>query len=298
MFKVSGQEIYLWRQAAIKQAIASEIDIQEIDWLLQEVTNLDSLALRLESFRDLPQIAVAHSLAELSQLWQQRTENYLPVQYLVGKSNWRNWQLAVSPAVLIPRPETELMVEIVQSAVENQELALKSQSHLVDLGTGSGAIAIALADTFSQATVHAVDLSQDALAIAQKNAMTAQVTKNLAFYQGSWWNPLAHLQNRVSAMISNPPYIPSAELPGLQPEVFRHEPHLALDGGADGLDAIRHLVTTAPSYLISGGLWLIELMAGQAPTVIELLSSQGAYHSIRAITDLAQIERFVVAYRK
>ena len=297
MFTVSGSDLYLWRQVAIEKAIANEIDIQEVDWLLQEVTNLDSLALRLESFQNLSQVAVAYSLVELTQLWQQRTDNYLPVQYLVGKSNWRNWQLAVSPAVLIPRPETELIVEIVQKAVQSGELKLDSRSHLVDLGTGSGAIAIALADSFPQAQVHGVDLSQEALIIAKQNAATAQLTDNITFYQGSWWNPLASLQDKISAMVANPPYIPSAELPKLQPEVFRHEPHLALDGGTDGLDAIRHLVKTAPQYLKSEGLWLIELMAGQASAVMDLLSLQGDYHSIRAVKDLAQIERFVLAFR-
>ena len=297
MFTVSGSDLYLWRQVAIEKAIANEIDIQEVDWLLQEVTNLDSLALRLESFQNLSQVAVAYSLVELTQLWQQRTDNYLPVQYLVGKSNWRNWQLAVSPAVLIPRPETELIVEIVQKAMQSGELKLDSRSHLVDLGTGSGAIAIALADSFPQTQVHGVDLSREALVIAKQNAATAQLTDNITFYQGSWWNPLAHLQDKVSAMVANPPYIPSAELPKLQPEVFRHEPHLALDGGTDGLDAIRHLVKTAPQYLKSEGLWLIELMAGQASAVMDLLSLQGDYHSIRAVKDLAQIERFVLAFR-
>ena len=297
MFTVSGSDLYLWRQVAIEKAIANEIDIQEVDWLLQEVTNLDSLALRLESFQNLSQVAVAYSLVELTQLWQQRTDNYLPVQYLVGKSNWRNWQLAVSPAVLIPRPETELIVEIVQKAVQSGELKLDSRSHLVDLGTGSGAIAIALADSFPQAQVHGVDLSQEALIVAKQNAATAQLTDNITFYQGSWWNPLASLQDKISAMVANPPYIPSAELPKLQPEVFRHEPHLALDGGTDGLDAIRHLVKTAPQYLKSEGLWLIELMAGQASAVMDLLSLQGDYHSIRAVKDLAQIERFVLAFR-
>ncbi len=297
MLTVSGSDLYLWRQEAIEKAIASKIDIQEVDWLLQEVTNLDSLALRLESFQNLSQVAVAYSLVELTQLWQQRTDNYLPVQYLVGKSNWRNWQLAVSPAVLIPRPETELIVEIVQKAVQSGELKLDSRSHLVDLGTGSGAIAIALADSFPQAQVHGVDLSQEALIIAKQNAATAQLTDNITFYQGSWWNPLASLQDKISAMVANPPYIPSAELPKLQPEVFRHEPHLALDGGTDGLDAIHHLVKTAPQYLKSEGLWLIELMAGQAPAVMDLLSLQGDYHSIRAVKDLAQIERFVLAFR-
>ena len=98
-------------------------------------------------------------------------------------------------------------------------------------------------------------------------------------------------------MISNPPYIPSAMIAGLQPEVVHHEPHLALDGGEDGLVAVRHLIETAPDYLVAGGLWLVEIMAGQAPLVAELLENQGQYQSIQILKDLADIERFVVAYR-
>ena len=98
-------------------------------------------------------------------------------------------------------------------------------------------------------------------------------------------------------MISNPPYIPSAMIAGLQPEVAHHEPHLALDGGEDGLVAVRHLIETAPDYLVAGGLWLVEIMAGQAPFVAELLENQGQYQNIQILKDLADIERFVVAYR-
>ena len=97
-------------------------------------------------------------------------------------------------------------------------------------------------------------------------------------------------------MVSNPPYIPTSELATLQPEVFQHEPHLALDGGDDGLDAIRYLVQTAPKYLMSGGIWLIEMMAGQGENVVSLLSEQGDYRDIRVIQDLSRRERFVLAY--
>jgi release factor glutamine methyltransferase len=98
-------------------------------------------------------------------------------------------------------------------------------------------------------------------------------------------------------MIANPPYIPSAIVPTLQPEVAWHEPHLALDGGNDGLDSIRHLITTAPEYLLPGGIWLIEMMVGQARIVSELLQAQGSYNNVQIFRDLAGIERFALAYR-
>ncbi|VEP13533.1 Release factor glutamine methyltransferase [Hyella patelloides LEGE 07179] len=294
MITVSGKELCLWRREAIAKAIAAKVSAKEVDWLLQEVTTLDSLTLRLESFENYPTIALTYPLPELTQLWQQRLTNYLPVQYLVGKTTWRNWQFHVSPAVLIPRPETELVIEIVRQL----NLPQQSVNHWVDLGTGSGAIAIALAASFPQAIIHAVDISDDALKIARKNAKIADNEQQINFYQGSWWNPLQHLQGKVTGMISNPPYIPSAELPRLQPEVFHHEPHIALDGGVDGLDAIRHLATVSPQYLHSGGVWLIEMMAGQAKEVVTMLSNQGDYYNIKAIADLSGIDRFVLAYRK
>jgi Methylase of polypeptide chain release factors len=110
----------------------------------------------------------------------------------------------------------------------------------VDLGTGSGAIAIGLASALTNATIHAVDCSSEALAVARQNADNLGFAKRVNFYQGSWWEPLAFLKGRVSGMVSNPPYIPSSTVLTLQPEVLKHEPHLALDGGLDGLDCIRH----------------------------------------------------------
>jgi release factor glutamine methyltransferase len=297
LIQTSGKKLLLWRREAIKQAIAAKISVKEVDWLLQEVTNLDSLTLRLESFQDYPIVALTHSLPELTRMWQQRRQNFCPVQYLVGHTSWRNWQLKVSPAVLIPRPETELVIEIVRE-LKLPQGNMTHGTHWVDLGTGSGAIAIALAASFPQATIHAVDISTQALVIARQNARIANLAAQINFYQGSWWSPLEHLKGRVTGTISNPPYIPTAELPQLQPEIFHHEPHLALDGGQDGLDAIRHLVSVSPQYLHSGGVWLIEIMAGQAERVVAMLSAQKNYCDIQVVADLAGIDRFVLARRK
>ena len=293
MTTVSGKELCLWREKALALAIANKVSVKEVDWLLQEVTELDSLTLRLESFRNIPAVASTLSLSELTLLWQKRLKDYIPVQYLVGKSHWRSWQLEVSPAVLIPRPETELTIEIVQ----NLDLPQQPLHHWVDLGTGSGAIAIGLASSFPNAVIHAVDRSSQALEIARRNALAADLA-TINFYQGSWWSPLKHLKGQVTGMVSNPPYIPTSQISQLQPEVFRHEPHLALDGGEDGLDAIGHLVAVSPQYLHSGGVWLVEMMAGQAEAVVTMLLEQGDYHKIEVISDLAGIDRFVLAYKR
>jgi release factor glutamine methyltransferase len=294
---VSGLQLWQWRQSAVQTAIATDVPVAEVDWLLQEVAGLDRLALRLESFKNWPQIQLELPLEELEQLWQRRLHDRLPVQYIAGVTPWRHFKIAVSSAVLIPRPETESLIDLAVAAANSSEAGIAlQQGHWADLGTGSGAIALGLANVFSEATIHAVDYSLEALAIATANAQNLGFSNRMQFYQGSWWEPLTALKGKFSGMVSNPPYIPTSTLPTLQPEVILHEPHLALDGGADGLDCIRHLINISPSYLRPGGVWLIEMMAGQADTVRELLQNQGSYYNIQIHSDLAGIERFALAY--
>lgn len=293
----TGWELWQWSQAAKTAAVAAQISPREVDWLLQAVTDLDRLMLRLESFKTLSQVELRLPWADFLGLWQRRLSERVPLQYLLGTVAWRHFSLVVSPAVLIPRPETELIIDLAVSAVTEENPGL-SQGHWVDLGTGSGAIAVGLAHELPQATIHAVDCSEEALDIAQQNARTLELSNRIQFYQGSWWEPLTRLQGQISGMVSNPPYIPNDWIATLQPEVSRHEPHLALAGGEDGLGCIRHLINTAPSYLQSGGVWLLEMMAGQADEVMQLLQNQGSYIDIRIFPDLAGIERFALAYRR
>ena len=293
-FFASGQDVWQWWQEAQQSAIAADIPPTEATWLLQQSSALSNLDVRLERFKDQSQIELAIPLKELVQRWQQRIQQRIPVQYLAGSTPWRNFQLKVSSAVLIPRPETELLIDL---ALQLLPPDCSSPSHWIDLGTGSGAIALGLAIAFPHATIHAVDCSSEALAIAQFNAEAYMLTNRIQFYQGVWFEPLAHLKGCLAGMVSNPPYIPSQMVFELEPEVAQHEPHLALDGGNDGLDCIRHLVTVAPEYLRSGGIWLIELMAGQAASAVALLETNGNYRDVQIHQDLAGIERFVSALR-
>ena len=307
MNNISGRDLYCWYRGAKQAAIASNTDPGEVDWLLQTIADLSSLDLRLGTFKSLAQIQSKKTLLELDWLWQQRLQERLPVQYLVETVFWRRFQLKVTPAVLIPRPETELIIDL---ALEHNRI-VDSNQQWVDLGTGSGAIAFGLADVFPTATVHAVDLSRDALKIARENAANIGLTKleeassfqggvsltNIHFYRGSWWSPLTSFKGKITGMVSNPPYIPAAQIDELQPEIA-HEPRMALDGGDDGLDDIRHLINSAPQYLVSGGMWLIELAIGQADTVVELLKQQGEYYDMKIFADLNGIDRFVLAYKR
>jgi release factor glutamine methyltransferase len=293
---VGGQVLWEWRQAARQAAIAADISPFEVDWLLQELAGLDRLALRLETFKTQAQIPLRCAFTELNHLWQQRLQDRVPVQYLVGVAPWREFLLQVSPAVLIPRPETECLIDLAQQAIATADPTL-AIGQWADLGTGSGAIAIGLATALPQATIHAVDRSAAALEIARTNAATYGLGDRIHFYQGDWFAPIEHLRGNLSGMVANPPYIPSQMVLALQPEVTQHEPHLALDGGADGLDCVRQLIALAPDYLRSGGIWLVELMAGQAAIVAQLLDQQSNYTNIQIHPDLAGIDRFVLAHR-
>lgn len=292
--KISGKELSLWRNRAIQAAIAASVSPREVDWLLKQITNLDSLALHLESFQELDKIEIDRPLSVLNELWQERIENNLPVQYLVGSTPWRNFSLKVAPDVLIPRPETELTIDLVLEAIKTSPLDLAA-GNWVDLGTGSGAIALGLARSLTNATIHAVDTSEAALAIARENAENLKLTKRIKFYCGSWWQPMEKFRGKISGMVSNPPYIPTEAIAELQPEVVKHEPHLALDGGEDGLQCIRHLIETSPQYLHSGAIWLVEMMAGQGEMVAVMLEQQGSYRNIKLLPDLAGIDRFALA---
>lgn len=288
---IPGQQLWTWYQQARQQSIEAGVPLYELDWFLQALADLDALALRLGTFQTQPQVGVTRSLSDLDALWQQRLNQRIPVQYLVGVAPWRKFSLTVTPDVLIPRPETELIIDIVQAQVHaHPEL---QRGHWVDLGTGSGAIALGLADSLPQATIHAVDQSPAAIAIAQQNAQQNGLGDRIRFYVGSWFDPIQGLEGQLSGCVSNPPYIPTDVVNTLQPEVVRHEPRTALDGGQDGLDCIRHLATTAPTYLRSGGLWLVELMQGQAQDVAQILEHIGQYRHIQIHADLAGIERFV-----
>ncbi|MEL6160670.1 MAG: peptide chain release factor N(5)-glutamine methyltransferase [Cyanobacteria bacterium J06627_32] len=292
----SGQALYQWRQRAIDLAKTHSIDPEEVDWLLQSVTSLSGLSLRLDLYRGDAEIPVRWPLSTLTQKWSQRTTERIPVQYLIGETPWRHFSILVSPAVLIPRPETELIIDIAETLLERSPLKKELQEgHWTDLGTGSGAIALGLTRSLPNATIHAVDISPSALVIAKNNAQKNHLANQIHFHEGSWLSPLTNLKGKLSGIIANPPYIPSKTIPTLQPEVAQHEPHLALDGGPDGLDCLKVLIQTSSEYLRPGGIWITELMLGQAKTVTHLLTAQGTYEQIQTHSDLSGIDRFVSA---
>ncbi|MEO0852844.1 MAG: peptide chain release factor N(5)-glutamine methyltransferase [Cyanobacteria bacterium J06648_11] len=274
-----------WRAEAIASAHLYDIESLEVDLLLEHFAGWSA------GDRLLGRSPARVNWQQLNDAWRQRWRQRAPLQYIVGVATWRDLELHVSPAVLIPRPETELLIELARPDV----LASPPESTWVDLGTGSGAIAIALARLRSDLSVVAVDVSAEALQIAARNVGRYALDSRVRLWQGSWFAPLQTLKGQLWGMVSNPPYIPSLDVAELQPEVARYEPHMALDGGVTGLDAIASLMQVAPEYVVSGGFWAVELMQGQARAVATALQADNRYRDIAIHADLNGIDRFVSA---
>jgi release factor glutamine methyltransferase len=209
-----------------------------------------------------------------------------PVAYLIGRREFRSLELRVDGRVLVPRPETETVVEVALGL-------LTEPARVVDVGTGSGAIALALKRAWPACEVLAVDLSPDAAQVARANAERLGLA--VAVLVGDLLQPVAE-RAPLDLIASNPPYVPSGEVAALPAEV-RCEPHLALDGGADGLQVIERLIAAAPPLLAATGALVLEVGAGQAPAVAERLRRDGRYQEPSLTRDLAGIERVVAARR-
>jgi release factor glutamine methyltransferase len=220
----------------------------------------------------------------------------VPVGYLVGHREFFGIEFAVDRHVLIPRPETEHLVEVVV-----RELRAHPAPRVIDVGTGSGAIAIAVARALPHVTVLATDVSAAALRVARRNVVRCGVADRIVLARGSGLGPLARPigDRRVDAVVSNPPYIPTCEIPNLPPEVRGHEPLVALDGGADGLTVHREVVAGAAPYLTPGGVLALEVAAGwnQAAAVARLIEATGQFGAPRIVRDYAGMDRVVVAWR-
>lgn len=224
---------------------------------------------------------VAPGVAEHFRTLVRRRGDGEPVAYLTGRRGFWTLDLAVSPATLIPRPETERLVEL---ALERVDAA--AGRSIVDLGTGSGAIALALASERPQARVVAVDASAEALAVAQANAI-AHGLAHVQFRRGSWLAPLAG--ERYDLIASNPPYIATDD-PHLSQGDLRFEPRSALAAGGDGLDDVRAIVQAAPAHLLPGGWLLLEHGLDQGTAVAELLRARG-FEAVETWQDLEARDR-------
>ena len=218
-----------------------------------------------------------------------------PVAYITGTKAFWDLELAVSPEVLIPRPETECVVEAARAFLETYTGT--SPRRLLDLGTGSGAIALSLAHDCRQDRVVAVDRSLAALAVAQRNCRHYQLQDRVDWVAGDWVDMLHVPKAAFDLIVSNPPYIPSAQIDELQPEITRYEPRRALDGGPDGLDCLRTIIRQAPPLLKPGGALMLEIGHDQYRAVQGLAEACHAYRDIACRPDYAGLDRVACMVR-
>lgn len=216
-----------------------------------------------------------------------------PIQYIIGSVDFHGLEFKVTRDVLIPRPETELLVDEAAKAV----LSHGQDAAAVDLCTGSGCVAVALAVVAPKITVYAVDVSPAALKIAQENADRRGVAGRVRFAQGDLFTPLDNLIPKASAyiIVSNPPYVSEDDYNRLQPEIRLFEPRSALVSGQDGLEFYRRIIKGAPDYLSRNGLLMMEIGYGQADRIKEIIEADGRYEAFEAVRDLAGIERVLKA---
>ena len=233
---------------------------------------------------------------ELEELIRRRTSGE-PLQYILGHQEFWSIDLSVDPRVLIPRPETELLVE---EAVSLLSQASRERARFVlEIGTGSGAIAIALAKELSHLFIAATDISGEALIVARQNAARAGVLEKIAFVTGDLFGPyrLPRGDGGFDLILSNPPYVARKEIDRLAKEVKDFEPTGALNGGEDGLDFYRRITSQGPSYLRRGGWLLLEMGQGQGERVTELIKKTGVFSEPQRLPDLSGIERVVKAQK-
>lgn len=263
------------------QAVSSSPDV-DAEWLLMAVLKQS----RAYLYAHPEHVLTEEQTAQCQELLQRRSAGE-PLAYLVGHKEFWSLDLCVSSATLIPRPETELLVETVLNLLPKQQ-----SLQVADLGTGSGAIALALAKERPKWQLYATDLSVDALSIAQLNAKRLGLS-NIVFAQGNWCNALP-TGSRFNAIMSNPPYLGVLD-PHLHQGDIRFEPYSALVSGQSGLEAFHSIISQAPEYLDKEGYLLLEHGYNQQESLMRLLKERG-FAVVQGYKDLAGLERMIVAH--
>ncbi len=281
-FMKTSREWLIWGQEELADLDSGE-SLSSAEWLLAESLGLERSRLYLEGDRFLNDQTI-----RTFQAWIAQRKKRIPCAYITGKAFFRDEELLVGPGCLIPRPETELLVEhFGRYAAVDVSYAFS----FLDIGTGSGAISLALLRMYSKASATLSDISVDALMMARKNLERYDVASRAEFVCADLFE---HLEDRRwDAILCNPPYLAARDWESLQPELL-YEPRQALDGGPDGYEFYRQLALQAPRHLSAGGSLGLEVGAGQAKTVIGLLRKSGFIH-IKSFQDYAGIERVILA---
>jgi len=289
MLSISGKEFLVWK----KKQLSKGGDDQSLAFLINFRGGVSTSHQNLLMINPEGKLFLKKNLDYLESIWEDHLINSTPIQYLCGETFWRDLKLKVSENVLIPRPETEFIIDIVSKI-----FGKKSQNlFFAELGTGSGAISISLALTYPMWEGIATDIDQDALEIASENFISSSKQSNLKFYCGHWWNPLESFKKKIDLVISNPPYIPKDIYEKLPKEVKNFEPKIALLGGEDGLKHIREIIQKAPFFLRENGWLILENHFDQGEKVKKLLIKNN-FKSVEIVHDLSGIGRFTIGRYK
>jgi len=289
MLSISVKEILFWK----KTQLFKGGDHESLALLLDSVGGISTSDLNSLSINPEGNLYLKKNLEFLENIWNEHLLNSSPIQYLCGITFWRDLKLKVTEKVLIPRSETELIIDIVSKIFGNSVQKLL----FAELGTGSGAISISLALANPLWYGIATDIDQDALEIARENFINSSQQSNLKFYCGNWWSPLESFKGKLDLAISNPPYIPKDTYEKLPKEVKNFEPKVALFGGEDGLKHIREIIQKAPLFLKENGWLILENHFDQSEKVKHLLI-KNKFTSIEIVKDLSGIGRFTIGRYK
>jgi release factor glutamine methyltransferase len=262
--------------------------------LLAHVLGIDRAALPRDRDKEITTSAESNFMSFL-----ERRINREPVHYIVGYREFWSITFRLDHGVLIPRPETELLVEraleILQEGVNGKH---NSPVQVADLGTGCGNIAIALASEINDCVIYAIDISQKALECARGNVEDNGLTGKIELLWGDLFEPLFSRKRKLDMIVSNPPYISSEEMKELPPEVREYEPHLALNAGEEGLDYLKRIIDGAPEHLKPGGALVMETGFDQGDAVLQLIEEKGTYMGSKVTQDYAGLDRVVSAFIK
>ena len=285
---LNAGELLTWRRVLLKGGG----EASDLDWLLEMAGGVGWQQLQQLHLHPQRQVQIQLSRSGMEALWRQHRQTHTPLQYLVGCCPWRDLELQVGPGVLIPRQETELLIDLAIGL--SQSAMLPKKLLWADLGTGSGCLALALGRLFPDGRGLALDVSAEARARARGNLYQHGLSSKVAVLAGDWWKGLSPWWGHLDLVVANPPYIPSSLLARLDAEVRDHEPVQALDGGPDGLDCIRVIAAMARRSLAVGGVIVLEHHHDQSAIVLELLLRSGL-SEVKAHRDLEGVNRFASA---
>ena len=264
--------------------------MNEAELLFTELLNCNRLSLYLEK-----DMILDRDTASLLASVLKRRISGEPIEYILGKTEFMGYEFRVTPDVFIPRPETEILVEtVIKYATSHKPQATSLE--IIDLGTGSGCIAISLAKFLSNLKLTVTDISSKALEIARYNAILNNVINKIRFIQSDLFDTYNLTPNTYDLVVSNPPYIPTVEIDNLQTEIS-YEPRIAIDGGMDGLDFYRRMIKESPLYLKPGGFLIMEMGFNQANAIRDIFKNSVDYKIVDVIKDYNHIDRAIVARR-